>query len=225
MAPPVLLLHGFATSTERTWREPGWFDLLGDARREALGIDLLGHGEADKPHDPEAYGKMANLVAAQLPDEPVDAIGYSMGAGITLELALQDPSRFNRIVLAGVGENLIRPDRSSEILDALEGRGDPDDMVNMHFKELAETPGNDPQALIACMKRAREPFTVEQLAGVNIPVLVVIGDKDFAGPPEPLADALPDARVVTLRGVDHFGLPKQFGFIDAALEFLDAIPG
>ncbi|MCP5025417.1 MAG: alpha/beta hydrolase [Actinomycetia bacterium] len=224
MAPPVLLLHGFATSTERTWREPGWFDLLGDARREVIGIDLLGHGEADKPHDPEAYAEMANLVAAQLPDEPVDVIGYSMGAGITLELALEDPSRFNRIVLAGVGENLLRPSTSAEILDAIEGRGNPDDMVNMHFKELAETAGNDPLALAACMKRERQPLTVEQLATVNVPILIVIGDKDFAGPPEPLAEALPDARVVTLRGVDHFGLPKQFGFIDAALEFLEAIP-
>ena len=50
------------------------------------------------------------------------------------------------------------------------------------------------------------------------------GDQDFAGPPEPLADALPDATVKVLPGIDHFGLPKQFGFIDAALEFIDAVP-
>ncbi|MDE0065459.1 MAG: hypothetical protein OXN44_01150 [Acidimicrobiaceae bacterium] len=55
MAPPVVLIRGFATSTERTWREPGWFDLLKDARRHAIGIDLLGHGDAPKPTDPEAY--------------------------------------------------------------------------------------------------------------------------------------------------------------------------
>ena len=46
MAPTVVLLHGFATSSERTWREPGWFDLLADAGRRARGVDLLGHGEA-----------------------------------------------------------------------------------------------------------------------------------------------------------------------------------
>jgi len=32
---------------------------------------------------------------------------------------------------------------------------------------------------------------------------------------------LSDARLVTLRGVDHFATPKHFGFIDAALGFLD----
>ena len=56
------------------------------------------------------------------------------------------------------------------------------------------------------------------------PVLVCLGDRDFAGPPEPLVEALPDARLKVLRGVDHFATPKDFGFIDAALSFLDAVP-
>jgi hypothetical protein len=36
--------------------------------------------------------------------------------------------------------------------------------------------------------------------------------------------ALPDARLVTLRNVDHFATPESFTFIDAMLGFLDAIP-
>jgi hypothetical protein len=55
-------------------------------------------------------------------------------------------------------------------------------------------------------------------------VLVVIGDKDFAGPGKPLADGLPDATLRTLRNVDHFATPKDFGCIDAALSFIDAAP-
>ena len=35
-------------------------------------------------------------------------------------------------------------------------------------------------------------------------------------------EALPDARLVTLRNVDHFATPKDFGCIDAALDFLGA---
>jgi pimeloyl-ACP methyl ester carboxylesterase len=56
-----------------------------------------------------------------------------------------------------------------------------------------------------------------------VPVLVVLGDRDFAGPAEPLVDALPDARLVSLREVDHFATPKDFGALDAVLEFLDAV--
>ena len=48
------------------------------------------------------------------------------------------------------------------------------------------------------------------------------GRPDFAGPADPLMDALPDARLVTLKGVDHLRTPTDFGFIDAALGFLRA---
>jgi pimeloyl-ACP methyl ester carboxylesterase len=59
---------------------------------------------------------------------------------------------------------------------------------------------------------------------VRLPVLVVLGDQDFAGPAEPLVDALPDATLVMLDGVDHLATPMNFGFIDAALGFLGAVP-
>jgi hypothetical protein len=29
-ARPVLLVHGFASSADHNWRQPGWLDLLGD---------------------------------------------------------------------------------------------------------------------------------------------------------------------------------------------------
>ena len=60
----------------------GTFAQLGVAIENGvrLAIDLLGHGDADKPHDPEAYEQLEALVAAQLPDEPVDIIGFSLGA-------------------------------------------------------------------------------------------------------------------------------------------------
>ena len=70
----------------------------------------------------------------------------------------------------------------------------------------------------------RPPVTPELLAAVTGPVLVVIGDKDFAGPGEPLADGLPNATLRTLRNVDHFATPKDFGCLDAALAFIDAAP-
>ncbi len=57
-----------------------------------------------------------------------------------------------------------------------------------------------------------------------MPVLVILGDQDFAGPAEPLAEALPDAQVKILRGIDHFRATSDFGCIDAALAFVDAIP-
>ena len=49
---------------------------------------------------------------------------------------------------------------------------------------------------------------------------IVLGTEDFAGPADPLLDALPNAQLFALRGVDHFATPKDFGFIDAVLGWL-----
>ena len=54
-SPPVVLVHGWGGSFAATWQRSGFTDLLADAGREVIGIDLLGHGTAPKPHDPEAY--------------------------------------------------------------------------------------------------------------------------------------------------------------------------
>jgi pimeloyl-ACP methyl ester carboxylesterase len=218
----VALVHGFATSSARTWGDNGWLDLLADSGRTALPIDLLGHGTADKPHDPAAYAELESLVVAQLPDEPVDAIGFSLGARVLLTIATEAPERFNRLVLTGVGANLLRTEGSDVILRAIEGDGDPTNPVVQYFAGLAQHPEVDRAALAACLRSPRPVLTPERLAKVQLPVLVVIGDKDFAGPGEPLTEALPQAELITLRNVDHFATPKDFGTIDAALDFLGA---
>jgi len=220
--PPVLLVHGFATSADRTWRDNGWIDLLGDVGRDVIAVDLLGHGHADKPHDPEAYEQLESLVAAQLPDEPVDAIGFSLGARTILTIAADQPERFHRIVATGVGANLFRDDPRDLIAKAIRGEGDMENPASQYFAGLARLPGNDPDALIACMSSPRPRLDDGRLAKITSPVLVVIGGKDFAGPGDPLVDALPDARLLTLPGLDHFATPKDFRVIDAALEFIGA---
>ncbi|MSO86671.1 MAG: alpha/beta fold hydrolase [Acidimicrobiia bacterium] len=222
MSTSVALVHGFATSSARTWGDNGWLDLLADAGRRAWPIDLLGHGTAAKPHDPAAYDAMEQLVLAQLPAEPVDAIGFSLGARVLLSLASEVPERFERLVLTAVGANLLRSDGSDLVLRAIQGEGDPANPVVAYFAGLAQHPDVDPLALAACLQSSRPALSAQSLARVNIPVLVILGDQDFAGPGEPLVELLPHAELVTLRNIDHFATPKDFGCIDAALTFLGA---
>lgn len=219
-------MHGWGGSFESTWQRSGFTELLKDVGREVVGIDLLGHGTAPKPHDPEAYADLGARVLELLPDGPVDAVGFSLGAMTLLRLAAQHPDRFRRLVVAGIGKNVVDPDdddTGERVAAAIEGNA-PDSDTHAHvFAQYAHQHGNDPVALAAIMRRPRSPMSPELLAGATCPVLVVIGDKDFAGPGEPLAEALPNARLVTLRNVDHFATPEAFAFIDAALEFLDCV--
>ncbi|MCY7297716.1 MAG: alpha/beta hydrolase [Ilumatobacteraceae bacterium] len=226
MTTPVVLVHGWGGSFESTWQRSGFTELLRDADRPVIGIDLLGHGAAPKPHEPEAYADLTARVLGAMPDEPVDAVGFSLGAITLLQIACSQPGRFRKLVLAGIGGRLLEPDDQSgeRIAAAIEGTADSADVGSHVFAQYAHQTGNDPIALAAIMRRPRQRFTADLLEGATCQILVAIGEKDFAGPGEPLAAAMPNATLKVLRGVDHFATPEAFGFIDAALEFLDAIP-
>lgn len=231
LTPPVVLVHGWGGSFESTWQRSGFTALLEDAGLDVTGVDLLGHGTAPKPHDPEAYADLTGRVVDALPDQPVDAIGFSLGAMTLLRLAIDQPHRFNRIVLAGIGRNIFDRDTSGTEaivagLESVAAGGDPSTLENTVrlFTQYASQPGNDIAALTAVMKRAPSiEITADGCATVSCPVLVIVGDKDFAHPGDELAAAFPDGRCQTLRNVDHFATTESFGFFDAALEFLDAV--
>jgi pimeloyl-ACP methyl ester carboxylesterase len=108
------------------------------------------------------------------------------------------------------------------ILTALEGEPDPADTTGRVFRRLADSLGNDRAALAAFLRRRQTPLTTADLARVSGPVLLVLGDQDPAGPGDDLAAALGDARLVTLRGVDHFGTPSDLRAMQAVLDFVDA---
>jgi pimeloyl-ACP methyl ester carboxylesterase len=220
----VVLVHGWGGSFATTWQRSGFTELLADAGRPVIGVDLLGHGDAPKPHDPEAYADLTGRIEDALPAGPVDAVGFSLGALTLLRLAIRRPEAFRRIVVAGIGRNAFEPDDvgRARILAGLEGTAEPEDNLARLFSQYADQPGNDRLALAAVMRRNDGPLVPDALKAVTVPMLVVLGDRDFAGPAEPLVEALPDARLVTLRNVDHFATPESFGFIDATLEFLDA---
>ncbi|HEY5664158.1 MAG TPA: alpha/beta hydrolase [Ilumatobacter sp.] len=229
-SPPVLLVHGWGGSFATTWERSGFTALLADADRTVIGVDLLGHGTAPKPHDPAAYGDLTERVLDALPDVPVDAVGFSLGALTLLRAAIARPDRFHRLVLAGIGRNVFERDdeATSRIVAAVEAGDDAATTDNQArlFAQYAHQHGNDPVALAAILRRSPgEAFTTEALATVTMPVLVAVGEHDFVQPADGLVAALPHATAVTLRRTDHFATPESFEFIDATLEFLDAVPG
>jgi pimeloyl-ACP methyl ester carboxylesterase len=219
--PPVLLVHGFASSAEHNWRLPGWLDLLADCGRETIAVDLPGHGTAPKPADPAGYqGVEAHVAAAVQGREPLDAIGFSAGAHVLLRLAADQPGTFRRLALLGIGRGVLEPADPEPIVAALTSEPDPENVTGKVFRRLADGLGNDRDALVAFLRRPQRPLTPADLGRVTAHVLVVLGDQDPASPGDGLVAALPDARLVTLRGVDHFGTPADVRCMQAVLGFL-----
>jgi len=229
--PSVLLVHGWAGSFERTWRRTGLVDLLADAGRNVLPYDLPGHGTAMKSHDPHDYHDLAGDVLGRVDSASrvggasrVDAVGFSLGAITLLRAAIRSPRSFDNVVLAGIGDGVFFPHdpaRSERILAGLEGRAEPGDITARIFGKIGNEAHNDPLALAAVLRRAREePMTQQQLAAITNRLLVVLGDEDFSAPADKLVAALPNATLLSLQGIDHFRTPESFEFIDAVLEFL-----
>lgn len=98
--PTVVLLHGFG-SCSFLWRAIA--PRLAEAGFTVLAIDLMGHGESDRPVD-ASYGLAAQaeyveraLTALRLAQ--VAVVGQDMGALVGLLLAAQRPERAARLAL------------------------------------------------------------------------------------------------------------------------------
>lgn len=222
---PVLLVHGFASCFERNWREPGWVDVLEEEGRTVIGVDLLGHGTSPKPTEPSAYADLHSAVdEVAVARSPLDAVGFSLGGQLLLRVASRRPASFRRLVVGGVGDSALRPSDPEALARAVEtgSPGDADHEAAGAFARFARSPENEPAALAACLRRPTSPLSLAELSMVTCPVLVVLGDRDFAGPATELVAGLPDARLFSLPGADHFSTPKDFRFLAGAVEFLGA---
>ena len=134
-------MHGLGSSFEHGWRAPGWADLIADAGRKVIPVDLLGHGTAEAPHDPGEYAHLETSIERALPGERVDAIGFSLGAQLLLRVAGRVPERFGRLVVIGVGANVLRDDDTSALADAFERGAEPTNITARLFLNLGSAPG------------------------------------------------------------------------------------
>jgi pimeloyl-ACP methyl ester carboxylesterase len=231
--PPILLVHGFASTGRVNWWDTGWVKTLAEAGRRVITFDHRGHGESEKLYDPALYPAVemaedARRLLDHLGIGQADVMGYSMGARVSAFLAIHHPERVRRAVFAGLASRMITGVGGAEaIARALEApsRDDVSDPAARAFRVFAEQTKSDLKALAACIRSSREKITAGELGKIRAPVLVVAGEKDdVAGDVETLVEAIPDARGVTLPGRNHMNAVGDRGYKEAVLKFLEATP-
>ena len=227
--PPILLIHGFASNARVNWWDTGWVRTLTEAGRRVITFDHRGHGASEKLYDPRLYpaaemAEDARRLLDHLGIGQADVMGYSMGARVSAFLTIGHPERVRRAVFAGLASRMITGVGGAEAIAlALEAgsREDVTDLGARAFRIFAEQTKSDLKALAACIRSSREKISVEELATIRVPVLVVAGDKDdVAGDVGTLVQAIPGARGVTLPNRNHMNAVGDRGYKDAVLAFL-----
>jgi pimeloyl-ACP methyl ester carboxylesterase len=240
---PVLLIHGFTTSIEGQW-EPVLKALAQDYKVVAL--DCRGHGGSEKPHDPKKYGLEMAKDAVRLLDhlkiDKAHVVGYSMGAGITLQVAARYPERVRTATLGGAG--LPTPEREKlmeALADSLEqGRGlaplivalTPKDKPRPTEEQIkvidaALLGRNDAKALAAVIRgminNKELALSDDKVKGIKVPMLAIIGEADPLRPGvDELKKRLPEVKVVVIDKADHITAFGREEFVNGVKDFLDA---
>ncbi|MEV6070706.1 alpha/beta fold hydrolase [Nocardia sp. NPDC052001] len=229
-APPVVLLHGSGANSG-TWRGdiPSW------ARHfRVYAVDLVGEPGGSAPSRPklgtEAIALWLDDVLAGLGLSETAVVGMSLGGWHALDYAIRRPERVTALALlcpGGIGKQ-----RYGWLLEAIvprllgrrDLRGSAQATTGLYGAEL-EPILDDIVLTFTHFKPRTERlprFTDEQLRGLPMPVLAIVGDQDAmldsAETARRIRASVPDATVLMLPGVGHAIL----GQTDPVLNFLTA---
>jgi pimeloyl-ACP methyl ester carboxylesterase len=232
---PIVLLHGLTVSFATNFMLSNWVEWLTGHGFQVIGMDLRGHGGSTKLYHPDDYGFAAmggdvvNLLD-HLNLSPVDLHGYSLGGFIALDLALNHPQRFRKIVCGGIGDGAIGAGAHVQTIEhiatALEAPSlaAVTNLVTARYRTFAENiPGNDVRALAAVARGDYTPKTRAHVAQLARPLLIVVGAQDeVVGSADELAKAMPQTQLVTIPTANHFTTVGNQQYKDAVVKFLMA---
>jgi pimeloyl-ACP methyl ester carboxylesterase len=218
--PPLVLGHGFTDSID-IWYELGYVAALKPKYRLVL-IDARGHGQSDKPHDPQSYTyeKLASDIVAVLDDLGMKTAaywGYSMGGRYGFALARHALDRVACFVIGGApagteSAHPAEPGNEDPMMTAL--RGGPDEFIKLWGEWVTpplreRTLANDYAALIACVqgRRLNTKGHSDVIGNIAVPTLIYAGSADpIHNPAQQAASEIPGAQFVSLPGLDHVAL-------------------
>lgn len=228
--PPLILLHGAYMT----------IDMMGPilpglaGTRRVIAVEQQGHGRTADVDRPLTYEQMADDTAAlarHLEVDTADVVGYSMGGGIALQLAIRHPALVRRLVLASTsftsdGMHAAALEMFPSITPELFA-GSP---IEEAYLRTAPNPGDFPKLVEKLTRLDTTPFAwpEQDVRAIAAPTLIVLGDSDGirlehavelfrlrgGGVMGDLA-GLPESQLAVLPGTAHF-VPPGSGLLDRA---------
>ncbi len=224
----LIMLHGFMGCG-------AVFSHLGDPLSNTsspLFLDLLGHGETDKPKAPNAYKtenqcrELRQIIENSGFQKPF-LYGYSMGGRLALQFAIRNPDAISGLILesctAGIRNESEREKRASQDekraseiernyehfllkwnkMDLFGEKFSADRALTEAFQESQET-----DCMAACLRgfgTGVMPQVWDKLPDLDIPVQLIAGDRDtkFATIMMEMETLLPQANLRVITGASH----------------------
>lgn len=229
-APPVLLIHGFASSADMNWMRSRWVQHFTTHGRDAILLDLPGHGTDPYRNDGSwTPTRIRESIASALAEHgisKVDVLGYSLGARLGWEFAAHFPELVNKLVMGGAAS--IDPLAAFE-LDQARAFIDHDEEVHDEYTAkvitIAKAEGsNDFEALFRLIEAIKTDPYVPASKIPACPVLLVAGDHDDLATTMPelrrlLKEAGTDSSIHWLPGRNHANAVTSREFKEKTVEF------
>jgi pimeloyl-ACP methyl ester carboxylesterase len=180
---PVLLLHGGLGSIDMFAPVLPAFAKA----RTVIAVDLQGHGRSSLGDRPIRVQDMADDMAEileRLGYDMVDAVGYSLGAGVALHLAARHPNRVRRLVIisAGYSQDGFYPEMLPQQAQVSGAMADMMKETPMYksYVAVAPRPQDFPTLLDRLGDFMRTPFDFEEdVKKIQAQTLLVFGDADM----------------------------------------------
>jgi pimeloyl-ACP methyl ester carboxylesterase len=235
---PTLLLHGaFMT-----------IDLMGPLlpglaqSRQVVAVEQQGHGHTADADRPLTYEQMADDTAAVIDHlglGQADVVGFSMGGGIALQLAIRHPALVRRLVLASTSYRSDgMPAAALEMFPAITPELFAGSPIEEAYLRTAPNPEDFPRLVEKMKQLDTTPYAwpAEDIQAIPAPTLIVLGDSDGVrlqhavemfelrggGVMGDLA-GMPSSQLAVLPGTSHF-VPPGSGLLDRAEWLLAMIP-
>jgi pimeloyl-ACP methyl ester carboxylesterase len=183
---PLLLLHGGL----------GSIDMFGPVlpilaeHRQVIGVDLHGHGRTalgDRPISAIDMGDDMAVVLDQLGHQQVDVLGYSLGGGVALRLAVQHPEKVRRLVIASApfAQDGFHPEMLPQQAQVGAAMAEfmKDTPMYQSYVAIAPNPDDFPRLLDRIGEYMRQPYNwADDVKKLTMPVMLVYGDSDMVRP-------------------------------------------
>ena len=242
---PLILLHGGLGAIEMFG--PNLPALAKD--RQVIAVDLQGHGRTADIDRPLSVELMADDIAAlirHLRLSRPDIMGYSLGGGVALQIAIRHPDVVGRLVVVSTPfrRNGFYPEILAQQGQVNAAAAEALKQTPMYqlYSSIAPRPQDWPRLLEKIGEAMKVDFDLsKQIAGITATTLIVAADADIFPPAHAVelfgllgggkrdagwdGSGRPKSRLAILPGLTHYNVFADPALAATAIAFLDQPQG